>query len=563
MKMKTAFPAFSLFILLFSGVWLAGCKKQALRLSTTEDVNIVGYLDKYPDSFSLFKQILDRTENTAFLNAYGAYTCFAPTNSGVSNWLKAINATNVDAADINVLKEMVKFQVLNDTVATGSFKDGKLPVPTMQGQFLITGVSFEGGVSSYSVNRQALVLQSNIKVGNGLIHVTDNVLVPAALTIAKQLENNANYSVFVQAMKETGYFDVLNTVDPDTTKRWMTVLAESNQALADSGINSYAALKARYSNTGNPTNVKDSLHMYMAYHIMGGIKFLGDIITAPTHATFEPQEVVSTQLINQEVLVNEDVFNGILEKGVVLNRPTSDNAATNGVWHDALGHFMVKYRKPAAVFWDVSAFTEIMKMPSFYMKQTQTFVKQSQADRPIKDIDWHYNSASTTLSYEYSTSSSVSRYAVNYDVNTLPMGGPARATWCEYTTPVIIKGRYKVWICYRARRQSTSSVCQQNIRINGELMQRPMAFTEFRPTTGSDAELEAIGWKRYTESTDGNFGARLVGTIDLQTTQRQVLRFEGINGTQNTNHLDMIHFIPVDENQVLPRFQPDGTKIYF
>lgn len=563
MKIKTAFPAFSLFILLFSGVELAGCKKQALRLSTTEDVNIVGYLDKYPDSFSLFKQILDRTENTAFLNAYGAYTCFAPTNSGVTKWLKAINAANVDAVDINVLKEMVKFQVLNDTVATGSFKDGKLPVPTMQGQFLITGVSFEGGVSSYSVNRQALVLQSNIKVGNGLIHVTDNVLVPAALTIAKQLENNPNYSIFVQAMKETGYFDVLNTVDPDTTKRWMTVLAESNQALADSGINSYATLKARYSNTGNPTNVKDSLHMYMAYHIMGGIKFLGDIITAPTHATFEPQEVVSTQLINQDVLVNEDVFNGILEKGVVLNRPTSDNAATNGVWHDALGHFMVKYRKPAAVFWDVSAFSEIMKMPAFYMKQNQTFVKQSQADRPIKDIDWHYNSASTTLSYEYSTSSSISRYAVNYDVNTLPMGGPARATWCEYTTPVIIKGRYKVWICYRARRQSTSSVCQQNIRINGELMQRPMAFTEFRPTTGSDAELEAIGWKRYTESTDGNFGARLVGTIDLQTTQRQVLRFEGINGTQNTNHLDMIHFIPVDENQVLPRFQPDGTKIYF
>jgi uncharacterized surface protein with fasciclin (FAS1) repeats len=565
MKKKNAVLAFLLLILLFSGVQIAGCKKQALKLSTTEDVNIVGYLDKYPDSFSLFKQILDRTENTAFLNAYGSYTCFAPTNSGVTKWLKAINAASVDAANIDVLKEMVKFQVLNDTVATGSFKDGKLPVPTMQGQFLITGVSFDGGVSSYSVNRQALVLQSNIKVGNGLIHVTNNVLVPASLTIAKQLENNPNYSIFVQAMKETGYFNLLNTVDPDTTKRWMTVLAESNQALADSGINSYAALKTRYSNTGNPTDVKDSLHMYMAYHIMGGIKFLGDIITSPTHATFEPQEVVSTQLINQDVLVNEDVFNGILEKGVVLNRSTSDNASTNGVWHAALGHFMVKYRKPTAVFWDVSAFTEIMKMPAFYLKQNQNFVKQSQADRPIKDIDWHYNSASTTLTYEWSssTSNSITRYAVNNDINTLPMGGPARATWAEYTTPVVIKGRYKVWICYRARRQSTSSVCQQNIRINGELMQRPMAFTEFRPTTGSDAELEAIGWKRYTENTDGNYGARLVGTVDLKTTQRHVLRFEGINGTQNTNHLDMVQFIPVDENQVLPRFRPDGTKIYF
>lgn len=564
MKKKTAPLAFSLFILLFSGVYIAGCKKQAMQLSTTEDVNIVGYLEKYPDSFSLFKQILDRTENSAFLNAYGAYTCFAPTNSGVTRWLKAINAASVDAADINTLKEMVRFQLLSDTVTTASFKDGKLPVPTMQGQFLITGVSFEGGISSYNVNRQALVQQSNIKVGNGLIHVINNVLVPSSLTIAKQLEANPSYSIFVQAMQETGYYALLNTVDPDTSKRWMTVLAESNQALADSGINSYAELKAKYSKTGNPTNVKDSLHMYVAYHIIGGIKFLGDIITAPTHATYEPQEVVSTQLIDQQVLVNEDIFNGILEKGVLLKRTTSDNAATNGVWHDASAHFMVKYRKPAAVYWDVSAFTEIMKMPAYYMKQNQTFTKQSQADRPIKDIDWHYNGASLTLTYEYSTSSSISRYAVNNDVVTLPMGGPLRATWAEYTTPVVIKGKYKVWICYRFRQQSSgNSICQQNIRINGELMQRPMAFTDQRPATGTDAELEAIGWKRYTENTDRVMAGRLVGTIELKTTQRHILRFEGINGTQNTNHLDMIHFIPVDEDQVLPRFKPDGTKIYF
>lgn len=564
MNKKNATLAFSLFMILFTGIYIAGCKKQSLRLSTTEDVNIVGYLEKYPDSFSLFKQILDRTGNTAFLNAYGSYTCFAPTNSGVTKWLAAIGAADVNAANIDALKEMVKFHVLGDTVNSSSFKDGKLPVPTMQGQFLITGVSFEGGVSSYSVNRQALIEQSNIKVGNGLIHVIDHVLVPASLTIARQLEANPNYSIFVQAMKETGFYNVLNTVDPDTTKRWMTLVAESNQALADSGITSYTALKAKYSHTSSPTNANDSLHMYMAYHILGGIKFLGDIITQSAHATYEPQEVISTQLINQNVVVNEDVFNGILEKGIVLKRVSSDNAATNGVWHDATSHFMLKFRKPTAVYWDVSAFTEIMKMPAFYMKQNQNFVKQNETDKPIKDIDWHFNSASTTLSYEYSaaTSNTITRYAVNNDVNTLPMGGPARATWCEYLTPVVIKGRYKVWICYRARRQSTSSVCQQNIRINGELMQRPMAFTDFRPTTGTDAELEAIGWKRYTENTDGNYGARLVGTIDIKTTQRQLLRFEGINGTQNTNHLDMIQFIPVDENQVLPRFKPDGAKIY-
>jgi hypothetical protein len=49
-----------------------GCRKLKIEEATTDDVNIVGYLDKNLDSFSLFRQILDRTGNSAFLNAYGA-----------------------------------------------------------------------------------------------------------------------------------------------------------------------------------------------------------------------------------------------------------------------------------------------------------------------------------------------------------------------------------------------------------------------------------------------------------------------------------------------------------
>jgi uncharacterized surface protein with fasciclin (FAS1) repeats len=343
MNAKTIILSFVAAIL-FAGFCTSGCKKQTIRLSTTEDVNIIGYLQKNIDSFSLFKQILDRTETSDFLNAYGAYTCFAPTNSGVKLWLAATGAASVETADLNTLKELVKFHLLNDTVTTGSFKDGKLPVPTMLGQYLITGVSNEGGGSSYRVNRQALVTKSNIRVGNGIIQQLDHVLVPAALTIAKQLEAKAEFSIFTEALKATGYYTLLNTVNADTAKRWMTVVAESNQALADSGITSYNALKTRYSNTGNPAAEADSLHIYVAYHILSGIKFLGDIITSPAHATFQPQEVLTTQLINEDVVLNENEFNGVLEKGVYVARLASDNAATNGVWHKANAHFTAKYR---------------------------------------------------------------------------------------------------------------------------------------------------------------------------------------------------------------------------
>lgn len=552
-------------LLLVAGfVTMNACKKIELVETTTSDVNIVGWLDKQPDSFSLFRQILEKTGTAAFLNAYGAYTCFAPVNSGVKTYLAKIGAASVEAADMNTLKDMVRLHLLEDTVYTNSFTDGKMPVITMFGQFLVTSVANVAGTSSYLINRQALVRNSNIRTGNGIIHVIDQVMTPATKTIAQQLEANPNYSIFVQALKETGHFDKLNIIDPNLSKRWITVLAESNKALADSGFANYAALKAKYSKTGDPTRANDSLNMYVAYHITPGLKFLGDIITEPTHETYLPQEVVSIKLLEQEVVINEDEFNGIVEKGVRVNRTGSDNAATNGVWHELTGHYMVKYRKPTALFWDVSSFEEIKKLPAYYQKANYNFSRPTEADKPIKDHYWGWGAlaGTNTLSYIYSKSSSISNYACNNDVNMLPMGLPNRPVWWEMKTPPIIKGKYKVWICYRAQKQSSSSNMLCQVEVNGQLMQRTMNFTENRPA-GTDAELEAIGWKRYVENTTAVFASRQVGVIEFMTTQQQTIRITPLVGTQNNNNLDMIHFIPIDENQILPRFRPDGSMIYF
>jgi hypothetical protein len=43
-----------------------------------------------------------------------------------------------------------------------------------------------------------------------------------------------------------------------------------------------------------------------------------------------------------------------------------------------------------------------------------------------------------------------------------------------------------------------------SVEVNGTLMQRTMNFTITAPA-GTDAELEAIGWKRYTENTTNVF----------------------------------------------------------
>ena len=66
-KMILAVALIAVISMIFSA---PGCRKIKIDESTTDDVNIVGYLDKNLDSFSLFRQILDKTGNAAFLNAY-------------------------------------------------------------------------------------------------------------------------------------------------------------------------------------------------------------------------------------------------------------------------------------------------------------------------------------------------------------------------------------------------------------------------------------------------------------------------------------------------------------
>ncbi|MCH5717986.1 hypothetical protein [Niabella hibiscisoli] len=96
-------------IIAIAGLLLTACKKTQYDLATTADRNITGYLSERPDSFSLFKEILDVTGSAAYLDAYGAYTFFAVTNDGVKRWMDSTGISSIAAADVNVLKTWCVF----------------------------------------------------------------------------------------------------------------------------------------------------------------------------------------------------------------------------------------------------------------------------------------------------------------------------------------------------------------------------------------------------------------------------------------------------------------------
>lgn len=566
-------------IAIFMGCFASfnGCQKIKIETLTTSDLNIYPYLRSNPTDFSEWAKIVDKSGYAGFLTAYGSYTMFAPTNAAVTLYLKDVNKTSVDAFTEAEAKDIVKFHLLQDTITTNSFKDGKLPTVTMYGQYLVAGVTNTAGVSSITINRQAILTQGNIKTGNGYIHALDHVLKPAVKSSAQLISDNPNMSIFKQALIATGFYDTLNIINTANPKRWFTVLAETNQALADSGITSYNALVAKYSNTGNPKSLTDSLHIYVAYHIIPEAKYLADIASANSHFTLQPLEVLSSLLSGEKVVLNELDINGVHERGVELDRTTSDVSTTTGVLHTALSHFRPKVRVPFPVYWDVADFPEVRKLPAIFRKSGTTL---DFAYGTLKDITW--DNPVNTLTYSGDGPTNTTFPTFYGDHLTVPMGTTSRHHWLEFRTPLLAKGKYNIWICYRAGKGSgtlTSSTptggsnCPVQVSFDGVPTSRQFNFCIQRPL-GSDGELLALGWKKYSDSsrtlnsTAYQFmSGKFVGSVDVTTTDRHIVRFDvqPAAGTGNpSNFLDMIHIIPVDWNsQFLPRMGTNGSLVNF
>ena len=527
---------------------ITGCAKKELKINTTSDANITGYLLQKPDSYALLSELLELSGTAAYLNAYGNYTLFAPTNTAIQQYLQQAGKKSLQELDTATLKNIIRFHLLEDTLYTGTFTDGRLRVQNMYGQYLVTGAAFENGQTSYTIHKQANILSANIKTANGIIHVIDKVLTPPTNTLAKQIQQDAGYSIFTAALQQTGWYDSLNRPLDKAFPAWFTVLAVPDTAFNRIGIQTFQQLKNKYSSTGNTTEKHDSLNIYVAYHILKDIKFSGDLLKAYSHPTCALPEVITTSLRAGNLVINEVTINNITEPGVVLDRNSSDISATNGVLHRLHGNYELKVRVPEPVYWDVADQPELRRLSALFRKPGNV---QEFASGYFNDIRW------TGGTIKYNTEATSTSNVFYYDDYLSLYLRPAVTSSIEFTTPFILKGRYKVWICVRRTRKQRVSTYFDSTQL-----QRVFDWGDYYPVDLSETDAELSGYKRYMNSTNTSHVGRLAGIIDVATSGRHIIKFVPLTdeaGTANTFSLDMIHFIPVDKPQTWPRFNRDGS----
>ncbi|MFB6319371.1 fasciclin domain-containing protein [Saccharicrinis sp. FJH54] len=343
------------------------------------------YLAKNPDEYSEFSKLLDTTKVMGLLDAYGEYTCFAPSNEAMFNFYHSLGRNSIEEFPYDSIVKIVYDHIINGyVVTTDDFVEGRLSQKSMSDRyFSVSYGSFSSGDLTIRVNTSSPILEPNIEVHNGVIHKIGEVLRPSEKLIIEAIADDPKFTMFYNALINTKLFEKLMLVEDETynpslgeykfqqnngndeifpphRKYGYTALMESDSTFIANGLTSLDAIKAYAKEVYDKvypedagitdiTNPKNSFNRFIAYHLinknLSKKKFVEDYFNtghqiksydmyeyiemmAP-HTLLEARTNVST---NEYTLLN--TLNDDPATAVRIVETNYDNDALNGVYHE-------------------------------------------------------------------------------------------------------------------------------------------------------------------------------------------------------------------------------------
>lgn len=197
---------------------------------------VASFLERNDSLFSQYSALLDavkqsdRTESTVakLLSTYGKYTCFAPTNKAIDEFLDSAYVQGVfNSDDFTVFLDSVKAgKHLGDSLAkvivynsiiigeayeTYNFpkKDGAFGLPNMNDRYLTSREDNDpvtGDLQTIILDQVKVIYKDN-EVENGYVQVVDKVVAPSNSTVADLFRDIKNMQLFGTLLEKTGWID--------------------------------------------------------------------------------------------------------------------------------------------------------------------------------------------------------------------------------------------------------------------------------------------------------------------------------------------------------------------
>ena len=526
------------------------------------------YIEQKDTDMTEFLRIADKAGFRGMLHAYGTNTCFIPTNEAIAVYCQRHGISSLESLPIDELEKLMKFHVVRDTIRTAQFKDGRLDVATMLGKFLTTKTVQEGSSDPViRVNRQANIIKKDIRVANGIIHKIDYLLTPEPKTVGEMIETlpedplspQNNYSLYKSIMRDTKMIDTLTINSGSDT--WYTTLLQSNASFINQGILSRDDLLAKM-RIAQPDYASDDaklLQMFAQYHCINRLAYVTDLSMSSSELTMATNQVITVKVKKDSLIINEYQSLTKFEKGVAVNKQSdwTDLSCNNGVLIDLDGYIQPVKRGPEAIYWELTDQPEIKRMKEYRKKGSSVTFH----DGDLSEL--RFGGKNTPfISYKVASAFDTKTQYVHYDYFEIPMK-PTQLQWMEITTPVLTEGTYNVWICWR--RGGDDNKFKSTFKQVGkadQVLPNVVDLGEYFNTSNTPEVNLNNGMKQYNAKYKISVCcSRNCGAIKVEYTGRHTLRMDVLSGGSQYSWWDMIQFIPVDQNQLWPRFDIEGNAI--
>ncbi len=282
-------------ILLLAAFTFASCEKDETDPTPTKDI-----IETAGENTSLntFVAIVNSAGLTNALKGTGPFTVFAPTNEAFTAFLATIGQTDAANIPTSVVERILKYHVISGSaIKSTDLTDGQTAGTLLGANDKIT-VDKSG--TSVKING-ADVTTADLMATNGVIHIIDEVLVPAlelsiVNTIVEPAYFNKNFSLLTEAVVKANLLATL--INPAAT---LTLFAPDNAAFAAAGITSVTALTAA------------DLTPILTYHVLGSEVFGNDLPATGSAVT----------------TLGGDYYFSVNTNGAFINGNSKVTAATN------------------------------------------------------------------------------------------------------------------------------------------------------------------------------------------------------------------------------------------
>ena len=237
----------------------------------------------------------------------GTLTVFAPTNAAFAALLTELGVTK-DALLANkpLLTAVLTYHVLGSKVMRADVPLSKAITPVSGGFFKIE--SNNGLKITDGRNRVSTITSTDIQASNGVVHLVDNVLLPADKDIVATASALPDFSILVEAVVAAGLVSTLQGAGP------FTVFAPTNAAFAalltELGVTKDALLAN-----------KTLLTQVLTYHVVPARVLKAEVPVNTAITTVQGQTftinaslVITDQNMRTSNIVATDVFtsNGVI-----------------------------------------------------------------------------------------------------------------------------------------------------------------------------------------------------------------------------------------------------------